>query len=64
LILRRKTMAKILKNGGYQPTRLQEGYQPSAPTAAKGKQTTVATPLVIIKPPKGGSGETVLKKNP
>jgi hypothetical protein len=55
-------MDKVMNKGGYQPTMLKEGYQPSAPTAAKGKQATVQTPVVTIIPPKGGSGETVLKK--
>jgi hypothetical protein len=55
----------MLNKNGYQPVivRAQDGYQPSAPAVTKGKQTTVATPLIITKPPKGGSGETVLKKD-
>ena len=51
----------VTNKNGYQPTRLQDGYQPTASTVAKGEQATASTP--VVTPPKGGSGETVLKKD-
>jgi hypothetical protein len=52
-----------LNKNGYQPVivRAQDGYQPSASTVVKGEQATVSIP--VVTPPKGGSGETVLKKD-
>ena len=44
---------KVMNKGGYQPGKANNGYQPSLKTPA----TTIK-----VTPPKGGSGETVLKK--
>jgi hypothetical protein len=55
-------MAKrVMIKSGYQPIRVQNGDQPSA-IAPKGRQVQVSTPVETITPPRGGSGETVLKK--
>jgi hypothetical protein len=63
---RRKTMdEKTLIIEGYQPVKglVQDGYQPSASTTQKGGQNvSVSIPVATITPPKGGTGETTLKK--
>ncbi|MDR1468832.1 MAG: hypothetical protein LBT00_06015 [Spirochaetaceae bacterium] len=49
---------------GYQPSaKVQDGYQPTT-GVQKGNEQTKSTPVTMAKviPPKGGSGETTLKK--
>jgi hypothetical protein len=55
---------KTLIIKGYQPVegKVQDGFQPSADAKREKQNGSAPTPAAAIKPPKGGTGETTLKK--